>query len=551
MEATLKLELPTVAGPRFNSKVSMQVISRWAVALSSLLLALCVRAERPEVLFADFEGETYGDWASTGTAFGNGPATGTLPGQMQVTGFKGKRLVNSFNGGDASTGMLTSPLFKIDRKFIAFLIGGGGFEGKTCINLMIGDKAFRTATGPNTQPGGHEQLEQACWDVADLAGQTARLQIVDDATGGWGHVLVDQVIFTDTNVPSAMFHPTRQIMADKRLINLPIKNGATVRNARVMVEGKVVREFTIECADDQPDWWAPLNVSAWHGKTLAIEVDKLPAGSKFLASLETGEDRKGTENLYAEPLRPQFHFSPSRGWNNDPNGMCFYNGEYHLFFQLNPYGVNWGNMHWGHAVSKDLLHWKEVDIALYPDELGPMFSGSAVVDWKNSSGFGIDGKPPMVAIYTASGNPPTQCIAYSTDGRQFTKFAGNPVVKHIGGGNRDPKVIWHEPTKRWVMALFVDFPIPGKKERQTIHFLTSPNLKDWTISGQIDDFYECPDLFALPMDGDAKNVKWVLTAASSDYMVGQFDGKTFVPETRKLKGEVYIATKRKLDSPTA
>ena len=514
----------------------MKIPSLHACAFFCLLFASAAHAAQPDVIFADFESENYGDWTPSGTAFGNGPATGTLAGQMDVSGFAGKRLVNSFNGGDNSTGTLTSPAFKIDRKFIAFLIGGGGFEGKTCINLIIADKIVRTATGQNTEAGGHEMLEQASWDVSDLAGQTAKLQIVDDAIGGWGHILIDQVVFTDTKIVTAQLNPSREIVANHKLLNFPIKNGAKVRNAKVFVDGKAVREFTIECADGQPDWWAPLDVSAWQGKTLKIEVDKLPANSKFLASVESASDRKGAENLYAEPLRPQFHFSPSRGWNNDPNGLCFHNGEYHLFFQLNPYGVNWGNMHWGHAVSKDLLHWNEVDIALYPEGHGMMFSGSAVVDWKNTSGFGVDGKPPLVALYTEWGTPPTQCLAYSNDGRTFTKYASNPVVKHIGGGNRDPKVIWHEPTKQWVMALFVDFPIPGKKERQTIHFLTSPNLKDWTITGQIDDFFECPDLFALPVDGDPKNVKWVLTAASSEYRVGQFDGKTFVPESTKLKG---------------
>jgi len=400
----------------------------------------------------------------------------------------------------------------------------------------------RTATGPNTVPGGHELLEPGQWDVAELAGKSVRIQIVDDASGGWGHILIDQIVFSDVKAPVINAVASREFVAEHRFLSLPVKNGASVKNARLVVDGQPVHEFTIECANDQPDWWATLDISPWQGRKISVEVDKLPDTSKFLSSIEQSDARKDSDAYYQEALRPQFHFSPARGWNNDPNGLSYYNGEYHLFFQYNPYGVKWGNMHWGHAVSKDLIHWKEVDVALYPDAMGPMFSGSAVVDWKNTSGLGTEGKPPLVLIYTASGNPPVQGIASSTDGRNFTKFTGNPVVKHIAGGNRDPKVIWYEPTKHWVMVLYVDYPIPGevKKKgggRHTITFLTSPNLKDWTVASEIEGFHECPDLFALPVDGDTNNMKWVLTAANSDYMIGTFDGERFTPDIPNVDGK--------------
>jgi sucrose-6-phosphate hydrolase SacC (GH32 family) len=195
-------------------------------------------------------------------------------------------------------------------------------------------------------------------------------------------------------------------------------------------------------------------------------------------------------------------------------------------------------MHWGHAVSRDMVHWEELGDKLLPDDMGPMFSGSAVVDWQNTSGFGKDGKPPLVLIYTAAGNPAVQAIAYSTDGRNFTKYSGNPVVKQITGGNRDPKVIWHEPTKQWVMTLYVEW-----QKKHTIHFFTSPNLREWSLASITDGdatgkryLFECPDLFELPVDGKTANKKWVLLAADSQYAIGTFDGKKFTPEYERLPG---------------
>jgi sucrose-6-phosphate hydrolase SacC (GH32 family) len=188
-------------------------------------------------------------------------------------------------------------------------------------------------------------------------------------------------------------------------------------------------------------------------------------------------------------------------------------------------------------VSKDLVHWKELGDTLMPDTMGPMFSGSAVVDRNNTSGFGKDGKPPLVLIYTAAGNPTTQCLAYSLEGRHFTKYVKNPVVPQITGGNRDPKVIWHQPTRKWVMVLYV-----GTNKGHTIHFLTSPSLKDWKLAsvaeggGKGNYLFECPDLFELPVDGDIKDRKWVLVAANSEYAVGTFDGTSFTPQHSELVG---------------
>ena len=236
------------------------------------------------------------------------------------------------------------------------------------------------------------------------------------------------------------------------------------------------------------------------------------------------------QTAYKETHRPQFHFTPKTNWTNDPNGLIFYKGEYHLFFQHNPFGIDWGNMTWGHAVSRDLVHWKQLPHALHPDELGTMFSGSGVVDWNNTGGFQTGDESVLVNFYTSAGShapkevPFTQSIAYSNDrGRSWTKYEGNPVIEHIVGSNRDPKVIWHEPTQKWVMALYLD--------QNDYALFGSTNLKEWTRLSdlQIPDT-ECPDIFELPVDGDPDNTKWVFWGAAGKYYVGSFDGTTFTPE---------------------
>ena len=514
------------------------------VLLSATLLGLMLSTGGParaadDIVVADFEGQTYGDWITTGDAFGSGPARGTLPGQMRVDGFKGQGLVNSFNGGDPATGTLTSPTFKIQRRFIGFLIGGGKDAEKTCLNLLVNGQVVRRATGPNDKAGGSEALAQEAWDVSEFIGQNAVLQIVDRATGGWGHINVDQIVQSDHKPPGMLTNARREFKIRQHYLNLPVKNGSPNRIVTVWVDGQRELRIDTSLADGTPDWWAPMDVSAWRGKSVVLQVDKLPENSTALTSIKPSAALPTSPELYREPLRGQFHFSPQRGWNNDPNGMVYYQGEYHLFFQHNPYGWAWGNMHWGHAVSRDLVHWRELGDKLVPDKFGPMFSGSAVVDWHNTSGLGQAGKPPLVLIYTAAGNPTVQCIASSTDARNFTKFPGNPVLKQITDGNRDPKVMWYEPTKKWVMVLYVGQP----GDRHTIQFFTSPNLRDWTLASINEGMpgsgylFECPDFFELPVDGDATRKKWVLAAANTEYAIGTFDGTKFTPEEKKLAGQ--------------
>ena len=247
---------------------------------------------------------------------------------------------------------------------------------------------------------------------------------------------------------------------------------------------------------------------------------------------------KPATKLYHETLRPQFHFTPAKNWTNDPNGLVFYKGEYHLFFQHNPKGINWGNMTWGHAVSRDLLHWKQLEHAILPDHLGTIFSGSAVIDKNNTSGFQTGDEKPLVAIYTYAGDfgqPKTkftQAIAFSNDrGRTFTKYEKNPVLGHILAGNRDPKVFWHEPSKQWVMALYLDngkFVLQGSK-----------NLKEWEKLSDVPfkGGHECPEFFELAVDGNEKDRRWVFWEGAGRHLIGKFDGRTFTPESEVLRTE--------------
>jgi fructan beta-fructosidase len=506
-----------------------------------------IYADSGEIVIADFEGEDYGSWQIEGEAFGTNPRWRETEAMEEISGFEGKGLATSYQDGDRPRGTLTSPEFTIERDHIVFLISGGEDRRRTCMNLLVDGEVVRRTAGDE-----NNVLDWENWDVSDFKGKTGLIRIVDNHGGDWGHISVDHIYQSDT--ASKYVEKARRFKLQNKYLNFPVKREARERLISVEIDGEKVREFSIRLAHDEPDYWVYLEIGEFKGKEATVNINKYdPQSTKGFDTVFQADSFPGQENLYKEKLRPQFHFTSKRGWNNDTNGMVYYDGEYHMFYQHNPFGWPWGNMTWGHAVSTDMIHWNEIGDALHPDELGTMFSGGAAVDHKNTSGFQTGDEKPIVCFYTAAGGenpwskdqPFTQCIAYSNDrGRTFTKYEGNPIIGHIRGGNRDPKVIWHEPTNKWVMVLYV--------EEGEMDFFTSTDLKDWTNTSRLKSFHECPELFELPVDGDENNKKWVLYGAAADYFIGSFDGKEFKPETESIKfnqGNAFYASQTFSDIP--
>lgn len=324
----------------------------------------------------------------------------------------------------------------------------------------------------------------------------------------------------------------------KKYLNFPVSHQVDRARMTFEVEGQPDLSVVVRLAPDEAEYWVFKDVSAYKGKTIKIRYE---GNEKGLAKIYQSDEIAGEGDIYKEKNRPQFHFTTRRGWINDPNGLVFYEGEYHLFYQHNPFERDWENMHWGHAVSKDLVHWTECPVALFPDHLGTMFSGSAVIDYDNTAGFNEGNTPAMVVAFTAAGpGKQVQGIAYSLDkGRTFTKYERNPVIdskaKWNSGDTRDPKVFWYAPGKHWVLVL---------NERDGHSIYTSDNLKEWNYESHVTGFWECPELFELSVDGDENRKKWVMYGASGTYMLGTFDGKVFVPDAGKYyytTGSMYAA----------
>ncbi|MBO7067229.1 MAG: glycoside hydrolase family 32 protein [Bacteroidaceae bacterium] len=335
-----------------------------------------------------------------------------------------------------------------------------------------------------------------------------------------------------------MWAETLTVRVNCRYLNIPISHKVERKRLVLTAKGEDTLSVVVRIAEGVPDYWVFKDVSRYKGKRLELSYE---GSMRALENIVQADSIFGASAMYREENRPQFHFTARRGWINDPNGLVYHNGLYHLYYQHNPFEREWENMTWGHATSTDLLHWTEHDDVLFPDHLGTMYSGSAVFDEQNTSGFGTEKCPPLVYAYTADRSErEVQCIAYSLDGGMtLKKYEGNPVIDSHDmwqtHDTRDPRLFWYAPGKHWVLVL---------NERDGHSIYNSFNLKDWTFQSHVTGFWECPDLFELPVDGNPDNTRWVMYGASNTYMIGTFDGKTFVPEGGKYRfctGSIYAA----------
>jgi fructan beta-fructosidase len=340
---------------------------------------------------------------------------------------------------------------------------------------------------------------------------------------------VHGTLFAFVLFASSLFGQSRTMYISKHYLNIPVARASEMHVFQIQVDRVQRREFPVQLAENSPDYWIFIDVTEFQGQTITLLG---PSSQAALDRIYQADKIEGASSLYKERSRPQFHFTVKRGWSNDVNGPIFYKGQFHLFWQAFPFGVKWdtGFMYWGHAVSKDLIHWQEMAPALMLDRLGSPWSGSSLVDHNND---GRWGKDALVLVYTAfdrHSQKQVQCIATSTDnGVTFSRYAGNPIVdsNHEVGSNdtRDPKVFWYEPKKHWVMVLF---------EKDGMSFYTSTDLKAWTRKSHFKGLHECPDFFELPVDGDTRQLKWILHGGSSSYFIGSFDGESFSPESPEL-----------------
>lgn len=324
-------------------------------------------------------------------------------------------------------------------------------------------------------------------------------------------------------------HPTKYLL-------LPVQEKAGESQVCLTTGNPTDTPMDVRLAHEQVDYYVPF---ALPQASATIRIESKELQRLCLDSIRLS-DSFDTANC--EKYRSLYHHTPLFGWMNDANGLIYKDGEYHLFYQYNPYGSMWGNMHWGHSVSRDLVSWEHLPVALERDTLGHIFSGSSVVDFNNSAGYG---EGSMISFYTSASdkNGQIQCMAYSTDnGRTFTKYEANPVLRPFDGLKdfRDPKVFWYEPEKKWVMVVSAD---------KEMRFYSSTNLKEWSyLSGFGEGYgvqpsqFECPDFFELAVDGNPQQKKWVLIVninpggifggSATQYFVGDFDGTTFTCDTK-------------------
>lgn len=320
---------------------------------------------------------------------------------------------------------------------------------------------------------------------------------------------------------------------------LPIQESCNEGKVKLDTGSPADMAMDVRLAVDSVEYYVPFALPQG-AKEAVVTIGRVAANAVCWDNISLADTFDTSNTDY---YRPEYHHTPLYGWMNDANGLVYKDGEYHLYFQYNPYGSKWGNMHWGHSVSKDLVHWEHLDPAIARDTLGHIFSGSTVIDKNNSAGYGKDA---MIAFYTSASDEhgQIQCMAYSNDnGRTYTKYENNPILTPFDGLKdfRDPKVFWYEPAQKWYMIVSAD---------KNMRFYSSTDLKQWEYLSQFGEGYgvqpnqfECPDFIQLPVDGNKDNMKWVMIVninpgcpfggSATEYFIGDFDGKEFKCDTDK------------------
>lgn len=327
-----------------------------------------------------------------------------------------------------------------------------------------------------------------------------------------------------------------QIGEHKKYLILPVEECSPEAKVYMLANNEVVNGMNIRLAINKIDYFVPVDLSGYEKKSLSFSFKFIPDSALCWKEMKLSDEFDLSNKEY---FRPVYHFTPKYGWMNDPNGMVYKEGVYHLFYQYNPYGSMWGNMHWGHATSSDLINWADQPVAIFPDSLGAIFSGSCVVDKDNTAGFGAGA---IVAFYTSAGERQVQSMAYSLDnGKTFKKYSDNPILTSTQTDFRDPKVFWHKATAKWIMILAAG---------QQMQIYSSSNLKDWAYESSFGEgqgahggVWECPDLIELSIENTALK-KWVLICninpgglfggSATQYFIGTFDGRNFVNDSPKL-----------------
>ena len=532
-----------------------------AVCLALVGIASNLHAEDRVMLDFNMKTPPPADWAVEGYAFGT---------RNPILNERHKQALASQSQRYVRKGRITSPEFTIESDYLKVNCAGTYHPTQMAVVLMVDGKDVRSCS---PEPGYgflgaklpsarfFKQPDPAVYffDVRKLRGKQAVLDVRDQHYDG---VFFDVTITATDQKPTEKQkmitqavnwvedHFETKIKGETLLVPVGPLAGTPLQMVTVEIEGeeKLSVHLPVAFGDIKTAGYEAIyDLTHYQGKQLKVSTHRF--GKSGPAKFLTQREIPGRE---VSDQKPAFHVYNRIGMLNDPNGLVYYNNEWHLFHQFN---YNVSHLDWKHYVSKDLMHWEERPIAIFHDALGSMHSGSAAVDVFNTSGWGADNNPPLVLAYTASaGNGvsakiQTQCLAYSTDGgRNFVKYENNPVLGHEqrfikdrpGDPNaRDPKIFWFSPTQGrdahakdgyWVMVLF-------EQRGHTIY--TSPDLKAWTKTGDIKGFHECPELFPLAVDGDPENVKWVMYGAKGRYHIGSFNGKAFKPETKKQTDMYY------------